>query len=114
MLANKLIEKIRDCGNAKEHYQSFIRKKNTQSVKQSEIITCPPKTFENSNIVGIKSIIPEHPKIAPKLSKPLRQAERVDSISSLYSDTKKSKKFLNEKKVKITKRAYAFKGYENT
>ena len=25
--------------NAKEHYQSFIRKKNTKSIKQSKIIT---------------------------------------------------------------------------
>ena len=34
LLANKLIEKIPDPRNAKEHYQSFIRKKNTKSVKQ--------------------------------------------------------------------------------
>ena len=34
LLANKLIEKIPDPGNAKEHYQSFIRKKNTKSEKQ--------------------------------------------------------------------------------
>ena len=28
LLANKLIEKISDPHNAKEHYQTFIRKKN--------------------------------------------------------------------------------------
>ena len=28
-----------------------------------------PKTFENSNIVDIKSVIAEHPKIFYKLSK---------------------------------------------
>ena len=28
LLANKLIEKISDPRNAKQHYQSFIRKKN--------------------------------------------------------------------------------------
>ena len=33
LLANKLIEKIPDPRNAKGHYQSFIRKKNTKSVK---------------------------------------------------------------------------------
>ena len=55
LLANKLIEKIPDPHNAKEHCQSFIRKKNTKSVKQSEIITYQPKTFENPNIVDIKS-----------------------------------------------------------
>ena len=30
---NKLIEKLPDPHNAKEHYQSFIKKKNTKSVK---------------------------------------------------------------------------------
>ena len=43
LLGIKLIEKIPDPCNAKEHYQSFIKKKKkkntTKSVKQSEIIT---------------------------------------------------------------------------
>ena len=34
LFANKLIEKIPDPRNAKEHQQSFIRKKNTKSLKQ--------------------------------------------------------------------------------
>ena len=34
LLANKLIEKITDPRKAKEHYQSFIIKKNRKSVKQ--------------------------------------------------------------------------------
>ena len=34
LLANKLIEKIPDTDNVKEHYQSFIRKKNRKSVKK--------------------------------------------------------------------------------
>ena len=34
LLANRFIEKIRDPCNAKEHFQSFIRKKNRKSVKQ--------------------------------------------------------------------------------
>ena len=59
-LANKLIEKIPDPRNAKEHYQLFIRKKNTKSVKQPEIITYQPKTFENPNIVDIKWVITKH------------------------------------------------------
>ena len=45
----KVIEKIPDSCNAKEHYQLFIKYKNTKSVKQSEIITYWPKTFENPN-----------------------------------------------------------------
>ena len=58
LLANKLIEKIPDPQNSKEHCQSFIRKKDTKSAKQSKIITYQPKTFENPNVV-IKSIITE-------------------------------------------------------
>ena len=45
LLANKLIEKIPDPRDIKEHYQSFIRKKNTKSVKPSKIITYQPKTL---------------------------------------------------------------------
>ena len=85
LLASKLIEKIPDSRNAKEHYQSFIRKKNTKSVKQSEIITYQRKTFERPNIVDIKSVITKHPKTSHKLSK----TEKVGSNSSLQSDTKK-------------------------
>ena len=69
LLANKLIEKIPDPLNAKERYQSFIKKKNTKLVKQSEIITYQLKTSENSNILDIKSVITEHPKMSHKLSK---------------------------------------------
>ena len=69
LLGNKLIEKIPDPCNAKEHYQSFIRKKNRKSVKQSKVIPYQPKTFENPNTVDIKSIIIEHPKTSHKLSK---------------------------------------------
>ena len=64
LLAKKLIEEIPDPGNGKEHYQSFIRKKNNKnSVKQSEMINCQPKTFENPNIVDTKSVIAKHPKL---------------------------------------------------
>ena len=59
--ANKLIEKIPGPCNAKEHYLSFIRKKNT------------------------KLVITENVKTSNKLSK----TEKVGSNSSLYSDTKK-------------------------
>ena len=46
-----------DSCNAKEHYQSFIRKK---WVKESKIITYKPKTFKHP-IVDIKSIITDYP-----------------------------------------------------
>ena len=79
LACGQINRKILDPRNAKEHYQSFIRKKNTKSVKQSEIITYQPKTFENPNIVDIKSVITEHPKTSHKLSKTIRQAEKVGS-----------------------------------
>ena len=49
LLTTKLTEKIPDPCNAKELYQSFMRKKNTKSLKQSKVITQQPKTFENLN-----------------------------------------------------------------
>ena len=82
LLARKLTEKTHDSRNGKEHYQSFIRKKNRKSVKQSEIITYQRKTFENPNIVDIKSVITEHPETYHKLSK----TEIVGSNSFLYCD----------------------------
>ena len=71
----------------------FIRKKNSKSVKQSEIITYEPKSFESPNIVDIKSVIAEHPKISHKLSKTKKQPGKVGSNSSLYGDTKKGENF---------------------
>ena len=59
LLVNKLIEKLPNPRNAKEHYESFLRKKNRKSVKESEIITYKAKT---SDTVDIKSDITEHPK----------------------------------------------------
>ena len=82
------------------------RKTQNEIIKQSEIITYQPKTFEKPNIVDIKSVITEHRKTSHKLSKTIRQAAKVGSDSCLYSDTKKSKIFLNEKNVTITKREH--------
>ena len=113
LLAKKLIEKvIPDPCNTKKHNESFLRKKNMKSVKlKSDIIANQPKTFDTADI---KSVIIEHPKTSYELSKTIRQAEKVGSNSSLYSKTKKSEKFLNEKNVKITKQEHAFKGYAST
>ena len=90
----KQINKNNSC-NAKKHFQAFIRKKNTKSVKQSEIITYQLKTFENSNIADIKSVITEHPNTSHshKWSNTIWQAEKVGSNNSLYSDIKKVKMF---------------------
>ena len=100
LLANNVIEKIPDLRDAKEHYQSFIRKKNRKSLKQSEIITYQAKTFKNPKIVDIiKSVIKEHPKTSHKLSKTIGKGEKVSFNSYLYSDTKKSRHFLNKKKI---------------
>ena len=59
LLANKLMEKVPDPCNAKEHYESVLRKKNRKSVKKSEIIIDKPKMFDT---VDIESDIIEHPK----------------------------------------------------
>ena len=69
-----MIVKIPDSHNAKKHYQSFLRKKNRKSAKQSEIITYQTKTFKNPNIVNINLVIIEH--------------QKAGCNSSLYSDTK--------------------------
>ena len=106
LLANKLIQKVPDSCNAKEHYESFLRKKIRKSVKHSEIITNQPKTFDS---VDIKSVIAEH-----KLSNTIRKDEKLDSNSSLSSDTKERENCLNKKNIKITKREHAFKGYAST
>ena len=91
LFTTKLTEKIPDLQNAKKYYQSFIKKKNTKSIKQSKIFTQKLKTFENSNNVDIKSFSTEHPKTSHKLPKTLRRSEnsfQASSNSSLYCDTK--------------------------
>ena len=50
LLATKLAEEIGNSRNAKEHYQSFIRKKDAKLVKKKRI-TQKPKSFKNPNIV---------------------------------------------------------------
>ena len=62
-------KKISNPRISKEHYQSFKRKRNTNLVKESEIITCQRKTFKNPNINDIKSVITEHLKASHKSSK---------------------------------------------
>ena len=89
VFADKL-EKVPDPRHAKEHYESFLRRKNRKSVKQAEIITYQPKTFD---IVDIKSVIIEHPKSLHKLSKIIKKGKKVSCNSSLYSDTKNVKIF---------------------
>ena len=92
-----LLTNIPDQRNAKEQYESFLRKKNKKSVKQSAIFTYRPNTFQNPNFVDIKLDIIEHPKTSQKLSKTIRKGEKVDSNSTLYSDPKKLQIFWTEK-----------------
>ena len=75
MFATKISEKVPDPLNAKEHYQSFLRKKDIKSEKHSEIITQQAKSFEHPNIVDIKSVIIEHQKTSityPRLTDRLK------------------------------------------
>ena len=96
------------------------REKNTGLVKWSKIITQQLKATENPNIVGIKSVIIEHPKTSHKLSKTIRQAGKVSQVGSgksgspLHSETNKLNIFWKKKNVKITKRPHAFKVYASS
>ena len=74
-----------------------LQLKDTESAIKSKLI--------GKKIFYIKSVITEHPQTSHKLCKTIRQAEEIGSNSSLYSDTKKRENSLNEKDVKITKRA---------
>ena len=63
--------------------------KISKAIKNNYLLT---KAFENPNIVDIKLVITEHPKISHKLSNTIRQAENVSQVGSnisLYSETKK-------------------------
>ena len=51
LFATKLTEKISDPCNAKEHYQPFIRKKNTKSVIQTMIITQQQKRLKTQTLL---------------------------------------------------------------
>ena len=68
-------------------------------MKRSKIIIQQTKNLENSNIVNLKSVSIEHFKTSCKLSKAIRQAEKVSQVSGvcknsdspLYNETKKVK-----------------------
>ena len=62
-VASKQInKKIPDPRSSKEHYQSFIRKKDTKLVKQSRLIIYQPNTLENPNTFDMKLAITKHQK----------------------------------------------------
>ena len=82
MVATKLIEKILEPSYVKKYYDSYLKKKNTKSVKRSKIFTQQLKAIENPNIADIKPVIIEHPKTSHKLSKTNRQAENVSQKAS--------------------------------
>ena len=97
LLGNKLIEKVLDPRNNKEHYESFLRKKNRKLVKQPGIITYQLKTFGKPNIYDIKSVITEHPEASHKLTKTIRKDKKLDFNSSFYSDKKNVNIFLTKR-----------------
>ena len=76
----------------------FTEKNNNKKlVKQSKVIAQQPKTIENPNTVDIKSSIIERLKNSRRLSKTIKQAEKVPQIgvadNLLYSEVKKVKIF---------------------
>ena len=91
------VNEIRDFNLENYYKQIVFTKENTKSVKQSRIITQQPETSKNPNNVDMKLVITEHQKTSHKLSKAIKQTEKVASNSSLYSDTKKWFFFKREK-----------------
>ena len=77
LLATKLIQKYLVLLILNSTINLICREKNAKLVKRSKIITQQTKTFENRNVVDIKSVTIEHPKTFHKLSKTIRQAEKV-------------------------------------
>ena len=81
------------------------------SVKQSQVISYQ-KTFENPNIVDIKSILQNIQNLHINYLR-LDKFLVLGSNSSLYSG-KKSEKFLNEQNVTITKLELPFTSFAST
>ena len=79
LLASKLIERVPDPRNAKEHYESLFRKKNRKLVKQSEIITYQPKTFKNASIVDLFFYS------SPKAEITINESGNDDVFKSIYT-----------------------------
>ena len=94
---NILIEQISDPHNVKEKLLIICKKLKHKIGKTIRNNYLSAKTFENPNIDDIKSVITEHPKTSQKLSNTIRQAGKVSSDSSFYSDTNKVKKFQTKK-----------------
>ena len=80
--------------NAKEHSQSFVRKKKTKSVKQSKINTNRPKKIENTNICWCQVGYYKTSKNIAYIFQGYKTGwknSQVRSNSSLYDDSKKAK-----------------------
>ena len=54
-----------------------MKRTSTELLKRSKINTQQPKKLENQKTVDIKSVFIEHPKTLRKLSKAIREAEKV-------------------------------------
>ena len=104
LFVNKLIAKVPDPRNTKRALWIVFKKekqKINKTIKNNYLST---KNFSNPKQCWYNISYYRTPKNCTK----------ADSKSSLYSDTKKSEKFLNVKNVKITNRAHAFRGYTRT
>ena len=88
LLAKKLIEKVSDPPNTKEHYISFLTKKNTKN-----LLHCCYKIRYYRTSKNFTQII-----------QTIKKGEKIGSNSSLYNYTKKCANILNEKNVKIKKK----------
>ena len=73
----KLIKQIPDPSNTKQYCESYLKRTSTELLKRSKINTQQPKTLENQKTADIKSVFIEHPKTSRKLSKAIREAEKI-------------------------------------
>ena len=74
---------------------NHLSEKKAKLVKQSEIII-NGKLLKTQKNCWYKISVTEHPKTSHKLSKTIRQAEKVGSNSFLYSDAK-NREFFEQK-----------------
>ena len=77
LFGTKLIVKILDISNGKEHYKFIWGKNPTKLLKRSKIVAQKLKAIENTNTVAVKSAVIEYSETSHKSSETKRKVEKV-------------------------------------
>ena len=77
LFGTKLIVKILDISNGKEHYKFIWSKNPTKLLKRSKIVAQKLKAIENTNTVAVKSAVIEYSETSHKSSETERKVEKV-------------------------------------